>query len=294
MVAKNYLEHLPKTSKSGGGGGFVNTFINIFGGSSNEYTTSDGLTYLKSGYLESDLSKYPEAHHSPLEDTGESVSFTRDTDMNGITYGAGYLWVVGASTDDVYQLNLDMHETGFSFPLSSQGSPTGIAYANNHLYVLDGSARSVKKYSLDGTFTGDTYPTTQDTIPTGICFDGEFFWISGNNNNRLYKYTQNMTYTNHSVSISGVSSNSYGVASSLNVFAVIDYTTGLHITDKTGSSIGSVLVKFCSGLTFSPDGFLYLCDKSNKTIRKFGSGLVGYPFFKFDVSTGTPLYVRVK
>lgn len=77
-----------------------------------------------------------------------------DTDITGLAYASGDLYVLSSSSKTVYRVDTDDGTVLGSFSISP-GNANGLGYAGSSLYVTNGTS-NVYEYTLGGSSQGTT------------------------------------------------------------------------------------------------------------------------------------------
>ena len=116
-----------------------------------------------------------------------------ETGSRGLTYANSKLYMVGSSTNKLYEVNtgtgvatvVDATTTNFGV---NETEPQDLASNGSTIYMLGGSTNAI--YTLDtsngtATIIGSSFATTENK-PRGIAHDGTNLYMVGNQHNALY------------------------------------------------------------------------------------------------------------
>ena len=188
-----------------------------------------------------------------------------ETGSRGLTYANSKLYMVGSSTNKLYEVNtgtgiatvVDATTTNFGV---NETEPRDLASNGSTIYMLGGSTNAI--YTLDtsngtATIIGSSFATTENE-PRGIAHDGTNLYMVGNQHNRLYT----IDTSNGNVTVRGIATQ-FGseltdpkglLASGTDLYMLSDNLSGsLWTLDKTnGTATPNAVIS--SILRFTPTG----------------------------------------
>lgn len=296
------MADLSQFLNGGGGGGVpINGTANLQVGTVDIFNASNGEVYLRSGLIETDLSKYPEADAGirDIQETGVSFDVSATGLPRGITWDGSHFWVVSSNLDRVYQYTSSGTSTGTNFDVSSQATlPVDLTWDGSHFWILDGTTGRVYKYTSSGGYTGVNFNIgNQDINAQGITWDGNHFWVAGDGTNRIYKYTAAGNYTGASFIVSSQSPSPVGITWDGNYFYVVD-DNGNRINQYTSdfvfTGVSTLISETSSQGIVSVGSSLWVVGSSLDKVFEYQlvTG-VGMPL-TIDSDSGTAIYLRVK
>jgi len=209
-----------------------------------------------SGFDVFDLRSYRyanEAYYAKNQDSDpRSVSFKTDGTI---------MYVLGASTDDVFQYTLstawDITTATYaskSYAFTEDTLPNGVSFKSDgtKMYMVGGSTDSVYQYSLStawdvSTVSYDTVTksvSSEDSSPDSMVFnsDGTKMYIGGSNNDTVYQYTLSTAWDLSTASYDTKSFNyntAYGGVSAHGI-ALNDDGTIMYLSDATLKCIAEI------------------------------------------------------
>ena len=286
----------------GGGGGLPINGTTPINTNEAKYE-SEGVTWLRSGVLETDIVNYPDATVNELVlDTGESFSISGvGADTWGITWDGSHFWVVGPANKKVYKYTVDGTYTGVSFSTSAQSAyMRSIAWDGEFFWLTDSTYKTVYKYTAAGAYTGFSFSTANEITSVdmnSIAWDGSHFWVSGSTIGTVYKYTDAGVYTGESFPIK----DSIGLTWDGEFFWATNngepklskYTQNWEELEMAPSGLG-LIDTYMRGMAIV-NSHLYMVGGDTKRVYKLlpttGAGL---PVETTDPDTGLTIYTRIK
>jgi len=257
-----------------------------------------GKIWLKSGVVETDLAKYPDATVSDVVPTAINFSAaSQETSCMGVTWDGSHFWVVGQVQQKAFKYTALGVYTGTSFSFYSQ-IPSGVSdihFDGTYFWILGYSTDTVFKYNSNGSYAGVSFSVSaQDDRPYGITSDDTHLWVTGWINNNVHQYNFDGTYTGVSFYAGNEDGRIDGITWDGSHFWVTGvFTDSVYQYDSAGNYTGK---KFSinSGESITFDG-TDLWVLSNDVCTKYSVlQHVGFGAEIIDSDSGTPYYVRVK
>lgn len=171
------------------------------------YVEKSGSTWLKTGFIETDVTLYPDAKYD--EFIGGYSGFSIDTQnetsgaglsLNGISHDDSNIWVSDSVTLHLYDKVNGSYITGYTTSIQVRD----IDIDGSFIWILDENTSTVHKYNkADITDTGFSFSVAaQESSCRGLCVDDNYVWIVGSGNDTIYKYNKSDgTYTGVSQSV---------------------------------------------------------------------------------------------
>ena len=260
--------------------------------------------WLRTGVTSTDFATYPDAKQtidsSNITFTGLSF-ITGDAGANqrGITFDGTDFWFADWIGTDLWQVAVNGDPIA-NFNISSIGSADGCCWNGSRIFIVNGS--NIWSAPRDGGAQINEF-SISGTVNTGksICWDGEFFWITSGDDKVVYKYSAAGVYTGVSFSVNAEINILTGIEWDGTHFWVVDDDASIIIYQYDAAGVYTGVNFDVTAQTNAVEDItafgntLVVINRSTRFANQFSGVLVvGLPSEKFDVSTGIPIYVRIK
>lgn len=217
-------------------------------------TLGDGTVWLRSGVLEGDITKYPNAVKTNFGFFGNRFPVSQATSQLGaqLTVKDGNFFIMNYDNATVYEYTKEGLYTGKSWDLSAEITDLGtIFWDGTHFWVSDGTADVVKQFDSDFTYTTVEKPIASNV--GCITYDGTTYYageIGGSGGTAtIHKYDQSFNDLNDPVDVSADITELSGLVWDGTYFWIMDSYSGFVNPNR--------IVKYLSDLTKDPDDFEY-------------------------------------
>lgn len=279
-----------------GGGVPINSITTL---RSTEIIFMDGDSeYLRSGYIQTDVSIYPDATRS----VGASLGVTHPVidSPTSTCFDGTYHWVGTRASTTITQYNSSWTPTGLTINIGIK--PRGLTWdaVNSNFWAVQDevSSKVVRKYSSAWAYLGlEIDVSARELYPRGVAVDGVYVYIVGTDTDSVYRWTVAGAYVDNFFSVSSVT----GVPADI---LIID--SKFWITSRYSQTRGGVIAEFGetgipTGRRFSPvgdssamdfDGTYFWTTRYDGTVWQYSGEYVGLP--QFEPSGNGVKYMRVK
>ena len=231
-------------------GEFLNVFTNSF---VDEFDTITGISfgpddnvYVASGNTNEILRYDVTKNFLNIFITAETISLRSPTGM--ISDGHGNIYVASGNTNEILRYDENTGDyLGILVPEDIGGLdfPTGMAIGpDSNLYVVSHGNDKVLKYSLNGEFQSVFVSGPELYSPSDLSFDKNFLYVSSDKNDQVLRYD-----------------------------AITGDFLGIFIDENDDLSEPSISeidnLKSLTGISFGPDGHLYVTSDDTKEILKY-------------------------
>jgi hypothetical protein len=287
---------------SSGGGTPVNGIRPLYLpglGAPDLYQDTSGHTWLKTGSVETDYSRYPDA------DIKIGLTFTGAEHALGISDAQGgcfdgtHYWIAKLINTNIglNQYTRDWVKTGVVInPSDHIGNVRDVTFDGSYLYVCGNDTDVIAKYDLDGTYISKVDVSSFQGNIFGLHWTGTHFLACGN----IPAAVQRLDSDFNEVS----SFETYGTVNSPN--GVIELPDGRFlITQESGDKVwvfhadgtySGTSVAFPgttpTGLFTDGDRY-YVVSRGSQKVYEFLTEYIGDEIAHTDTDTGYPLYVRI-
>lgn len=220
----------------------------------------------------------------------------------GVRVATGYYYICDLSSSTIFEFDQQWNPTGFSFLSTEDSQPRGIVPVDDGYFVLGTEFNSVKFYNLSGVYTGvgDFSVSPQTSEPRSLALDGNgCFNIIDWNKARMLCYEDGVYNEDMTYQLSSQDTLMTGVFYGDNSLFTIGVTTKYIYNYSIGGVFTNKIISY-DGTQNTIIGGVY---EDNKITIISSDGVVdtinitrgiGIPTYSADVSSGLPIYVRVK
>lgn len=312
VVVNQAEDGLEFVAASGGGGSIIGDLRTLYVDDVAGFFVNDSETWLRTGVTSTDTGTYPDAKVTIGTPDGASYSGTsvtigaQDGNPQGLTFD-GVGWRVSATlTDRVYEYDIDFVYSTNNFTTVPIGNPKGITLKGVNFWVVDSESRLVNEYSFVGVPTGGTFSVAVEIAASSaqdMVWNGSSFWFIDKANNLVREYDADGVYLNNTFSYASEQTAADGMCWDGGNFWILGTSPDAAFQyDADGVYTGNSFVLDASNENASAIGFdgadFWVIGTADDTSHKYNATLspnfVGIADEKFDVSTGVPVYVRIK
>jgi hypothetical protein len=288
-----------KNALKGSGGTPINSVVTI---RSVEPVYMDGTTeYLRSGYIETNVSLYPDATRSVGASLGGTYPVIASPDCT--CFDGTYHWVGSATSDIIRQYDINWTATGLTKNIGIK--PRGLAWdsVNSQFWAVRGVSGPTptaiaRKYDVNWTYLGTQIDvTSKEPSARGITVDGTYVYIIGTATDYVYRYTVAGAFVDDFFDVSSVTN----VPSDILLVG-----TNFWVTSRFSQIRGGIIAEFDAtgiptGRRFTPigdnssmdfDGTYFWSTRYDGTVWQYSGEYVGMP--QYEPSGNGTKYMRVK
>lgn len=278
---------------SGGGGIPVNGTTPI---RSIDQIIIDGeSTFLRSGYIQTDLGLYPLATRSVGASLG--VTYPVIASPTSTVFDGTYHWVGSRSTTIITQYTTAWAATGLTKDIGIK--PRGLGWNGTNFFAVQDEVGSavVRKYNSSWVYSGlQIDVSAHELYPRGVAADNTYIYVVGTDSDAVHRWTLAGTYVDEFFSVSSVTDVPADIL-------IVD--SKFWITSRYNEVRGGVIAEFSAigvptGREFPPvgdssamdwDGTNFWTTRYDGTVWKYSGEYIGIP--QLQQSSSGNVYMRV-
>lgn len=186
-----------KNLVSSGSGAEINEMVAIR--SSENLIDYSGAIYLKSGYIEDDVSVYPDASRSigaALGGTHPIIPRPTCSMFSGTSY-----WVGSTDSTIITEYDLSWVPTGLTKDIGMK--PHGLGSDGTNFWAVSGVTDEFRRFTTSWVYDGLTVSTLSvDGLMRGIAADLNYLYLIGTENNKVYRWTKSGVFVDEFFDVS--------------------------------------------------------------------------------------------
>lgn len=256
-----------------------------------------GSTFLRSGYIQSDLGLYPLATRS----VGASLGVTYPVIANPTCtcWDGTYHWVGSRASTIITQYDSSWNPTGLTKDIGIL--PRSLDWDGTNFWALQsessGASKVFRKYDASWVYIAPEYNVSAyETLPRGIASDGVNVHIVGTEKNLVQRWTVGGVYVDEFFSVSSLTDVPADITIVDSKFWIVS-----RYTEVRGGVIGEFSeLGVPTGREFPPvgdssamdwDGTNFWTTRYDGTVWKYSGEYIGIP--QFQQSSSGNVYMRV-
>lgn len=192
------------------------------------------------------------------------------TDHQGLTYGAGWLWVASRSQDRIYGVDPDTGAVETSFP-SPYANPRGLAYRDGLLWSIDSTQDRVYRIDPSNGVVQSSF-LVEKCNPRGLTWHSNRLWMADNSNDRVIGLPVVVSGSNTLATPYVHRSDHYHVLTNGTIIPYVDSHVYVALPEPNDATEILSRLSFINGSESAPDQVL--TDEFGQAVADFDVGTV--------------------
>lgn len=273
----------------------INSIVEIR--STDTIIINGGSTYLRSGFIEDNVSTYPDATRSVGASLG--VTYPVISTPTSICWDGTYHWVGSRESTIITQYDAAFTPTGLTKDIGIL--PRGLSWDGTNFWAVQSETATLtklfRKYDASWVYSGlEVNISDKELLARGIASDGVHVHIIGTDTDSVWRWTVAGVFVDNFFSVASVT----GTPSD-----ILIVSGKFWVTSRYSKARGGIIAEFSAtgvptGRVFDPvgdssamnwDGTSFWTTRYDSTVWKYSGEFVGIP--QREVSDGGDVYMRV-